>query len=521
MRLKLLFFFVLFASFFNGYAFQKEKGYEQALDSAAAYAVSNATRSKAYLDVIKDPSEATLGNRIGEYFYLKAKLEYEEYDPAGSIQDFIKSVKYAEKYKDYEIAAKSAAELASKFYLQKKDSIATIYFEKAKKYHTENGDTYGLLDLMQFPAYAKYTNFEMEESIALISKDLQVYKDVEDDKSYYCFAIFLLTSNYLHLGNIEKAHEYNTIYKSMQGNEYIEPSYYLTYKNAISSCFAEYYFEDKNLDSVQYYLDAIAIKSGSKDFNLQKNLYDYYIKYYGLRNDPEMEMLYRDSLALFNTKVAENLVESSLDLTEDLTQSNLQLAEELARKEKRKNYFYLLIAGVVLLLILLLIYFRKIKRKESLLVTLKENFSNVKAKQAKLAVKNIELEEFLISVRKEIKRITSIESLAEQQRSINELYKNIHLKHTNFVNSDDHYKLISSINEPFFLKIEKDYPQLDNLDILICYYLFAGFKNKEIALFVDRSVRAIENKRYRIAKKLALDSGTNSLKDFLDNTFKV
>ena len=40
------------------------------------------------------------------------------------------------------------------------------------------------------------------------------------------------------------------------------------------------------------------------------------------------------------------------------------------------------------------------------------------------------------------------------------------------------------------------------------------FKNTDIATFLNLSERAIESKRYRIAKKMSLPKGTN-LKNFL------
>jgi len=404
--------------------------------------------------------------------------------------------------------------------LLKKDSLADIYFEKTKNYHTKNGNEFGLLDLMQFPVYAVYVNFEMEESIALILKDLDAYKNVEDDKAFYSFAFFLLTSNYLHLGDIDKSHAYYTKYRSLEGNEYMDPSYYLTCDNAAKTCFAEYYFESENLDSVKYYLDEVRFKRGNKDFNVQKNVYDYYVKYYRSKGNIEKERMYLDSLELFNDKLLKNSVNSSMESVETLSKMQLALDKELDVKAKNKKYIYFLMTGVVSLLVLLFLYLKKLKKREFLVTDLKANVSSFKAKQEKLAVKNLELEEFLMSLRKEIKEISTIHSLADQKVSINNLYKKIHLNHSNFINSDDHLKILSSINQAFFFKAEKDFPQLDDLEVLICYYLFTGFKNKEIATFVDRSVRALESKRYRITKKLNVDTSKETLKEFLDRTFK-
>ncbi|MDT0556138.1 helix-turn-helix transcriptional regulator [Patiriisocius hiemis] len=517
--MKSVFFTLFIISFSTGYAFQIDQKQERYVALAAENIDNEPELARAYLDSISNPSEAKLKSLLGTYYFLRGKIADQDYDRTAFVLNFAKSLQYAEKYKEYKVAAQSSGYLASNFYLIKKDSLADTYLEKAKRYYTKIKDTSGLLDVMQFPAYAKYVNSEAEESISMVLEDLETYKNVENDQMYYSFAIFLLTSNYLHLGDIDKAHEYNSIYKSLEGNEYIEPYYYLTYNNSIKTCFVEYYFKYQNLDSVKYYLDGIYLKEGSKDINVQKQLYEDYIKYYRLTNNLEKEKIYLDSLGRFNKSLLEKASVSSVNLIEELSETQLVLNEESINKQKTRRYIYFLLAGIALLLVLLILYFKKIKKKEYQISDISSSFQNLRSKQEKLAVKNVELEEFLVSVRKDVKQIALMDSLNEQRKSINNLYKKIHLSQNDFVNSDDHLKVISSINEDFFLQAEKDFPQLDDLEVLICYYLLTGFKNKEIAMFTKRSLRAIESKRYRVAKKLGVDSSKETLKDFLNRKF--
>jgi len=60
---------------------------------------------------------------------------------------------------------------------------------------------------------------------------------------------------------------------------------------------------------------------------------------------------------------------------------------------------------------------------------------------------------------------------------------------------------------PFFIiKLKKNYPLLTHNEILICAYLKLNYSTKEIAIYSNSSVRSIENKKYRIRKKINLDS---------------
>ena len=83
-------------------------------------------------------------------------------------------------------------------------------------------------------------------------------------------------------------------------------------------------------------------------------------------------------------------------------------------------------------------------------------------------------------------------------------------------------ELVNDLNVEFFNQIHSKYPELNDSEVITCYYLFMGFKNKEIAMFLNTSVRALESKRYRISKKIDYDfnKGTTTLVSHLENTFR-
>ncbi|WP_336689797.1 MULTISPECIES: helix-turn-helix transcriptional regulator [unclassified Chryseobacterium] len=58
----------------------------------------------------------------------------------------------------------------------------------------------------------------------------------------------------------------------------------------------------------------------------------------------------------------------------------------------------------------------------------------------------------------------------------------------------------------FIQKIKKNYPSLTHNEILVCAYLKLNYSTKEIAIYSNSSVRCIENKKYRIRKKIELES---------------
>ena len=136
----------------------------------------------------------------------------------------------------------------------------------------------------------------------------------------------------------------------------------------------------------------------------------------------------------------------------------------------------------------------------------------------KLKVKVRGLEDYIVDVKKEIKNISAINDAPKQRERIKELYKDLHLNSSTVLDkSKSHLELVNDLNIEFFNKINERHPQLDDSEIIISYYLNTGFKNKEIAVFLNKSLRSIENKRFRIGKKLNLKEQNVSIVDYFEN----
>jgi DNA-binding CsgD family transcriptional regulator len=71
------------------------------------------------------------------------------------------------------------------------------------------------------------------------------------------------------------------------------------------------------------------------------------------------------------------------------------------------------------------------------------------------------------------------------------------------------------LNDDFLKKIKKAYPELTNSDLKVCAYLKLNLSTKEIAQLLNISLRGAEVSRYRIRKKLGVQS-EQSLSSFLN-----
>lgn len=100
--------------------------------------------------------------------------------------------------------------------------------------------------------------------------------------------------------------------------------------------------------------------------------------------------------------------------------------------------------------------------------------------------------------------------------------KHIMNKINHAIKSKDEWKLFETnfneLHEDFSKELLKTYPQLSNKDLKLCSYLKMNLSSKEIAPLMGISVRGVEVHRYRLRKKMKLDSKEN-LTNFLIKNF--
>lgn len=85
-----------------------------------------------------------------------------------------------------------------------------------------------------------------------------------------------------------------------------------------------------------------------------------------------------------------------------------------------------------------------------------------------------------------MKSISSITNIAKQIKRDQELYKeNHHSLSVLLIKGEDLLNLINDLNVAFFNQISIKHSELNPAETIICYYLFMGFKRKEIAVSIE------------------------------------
>ncbi len=99
------------------------------------------------------------------------------------------------------------------------------------------------------------------------------------------------------------------------------------------------------------------------------------------------------------------------------------------------------------------------------------------------------------------------------QKNLLPYYKKINTLLSNNLDTEEDWKMFlikfEQKHRNFFKKLKEVYPQLTNNDLRLCACLKLNMETKDIASLMNLSVRAVENNRYRLRKKIDLKSFQN------------
>ncbi len=507
----------------NAFFCQNEKisDYNALVDSAFHYKTTNQAKMASFLEAIPKPIEEVLDNKKGLYYYLQSVLFKTEDNLIRAHESFILSIKYAENERDYKTAGDASHELALSLYSINENEQAEFYIKNASEFYTKINDKAGMLNVLQIPAYRSYLDHEYRKCIRLTNEHIDKYESFEKDQYYNLLANSMLVSSYMGLDNIDTANLYYSQFNSLQYHPTIKDYDYQYFNDFLYIDYINYYFRHDEIDSCFKYLSILEENKDRLDHTAITEMYLFFIDIYKKTENKEKEIAYLDSLRLFKEQVLSENVKGTFEVHKSLIESDKKL-----ESANNKSNTVLIIAIVLLLaiIVLLVIYYSFKQKTEAKFNALNDELtliSFIDSNHEKLKIKTKNLEEYIIELKKVVKSITKEKDIAEQQNKINELYKELHLKAANSPGvGGSHSELVNKLNAKFFVEIQNLHPDLNESEIVICYYISIGFKNKEIAVFLNSSLRSIESKRFRISKKINLPKEEN-LADYLTKIYKT
>lgn len=158
-----------------------------------------------------------------------------------------------------------------------------------------------------------------------------------------------------------------------------------------------------------------------------------------------------------------------------------------------------------------------IEKSERELVQLRNE--KLESELAATAMNLVQKKEFLLKIREEINKLKNTGARQVEASELKKVLKEL----TTDDKLDEEWEQFSRhfnhVHNNFLVVLKEKYPHLTAHDLKLCAYLRMNLSSKEIARLMSISIRGVEINRYRLRKKLPLES-KESLFDFLLNLEK-
>ncbi len=122
--------------------------------------------------------------------------------------------------------------------------------------------------------------------------------------------------------------------------------------------------------------------------------------------------------------------------------------------------------------------------------------------------------EFLLNIKEELQKINRSREISAVERKVNEIARKIDRDIDNESQWEVFELHLEHVHADFINRLRKQFPELSSREQKLCAYLRMDMASKEISSLMNISVRAVENNRYKLRKKLGLDAKDN-LSDFI------
>jgi ligand-binding sensor domain-containing protein/DNA-binding CsgD family transcriptional regulator len=168
--------------------------------------------------------------------------------------------------------------------------------------------------------------------------------------------------------------------------------------------------------------------------------------------------------------------------------------------------------GILGFLFFIFSSYKRRKKKEITQLKNEKLESEIQHKKSQLAASTMHLidkSEFINSIKNYVGEILKHDSETNVDRQLKRIIKEIDRNNSSDDNWDDFEIHFDEVHEDFLKRIRHDYPAITAREIRLCAYLRMNMSTKEITDLLKISVRGVEVARYRLRKKLNINTDDN------------
>jgi tetratricopeptide (TPR) repeat protein/DNA-binding CsgD family transcriptional regulator len=472
-----------------------------------------------------------------------ASLHLSTDDPALALRLYYQSLSIFESLNDKAGMAKVLNILGVYKYEKKVLDTAEMYLNKALQYNTELKDYYGIAENKGNLAYL-YQMTNRHHQATEVFKELIAGLEEKGEKEL----LSILYYNYASLLDASGIRD--------SAFRLLETSTNLAESNNDTSFLTELYATKADLLAEQgdYKNARIFYNKSLKLAKVLDSPGAAMVSYQGLLNIDTMVRDYKSALyvsskikivsdTLNNREKRNDYRISEYQYNESRRESEIKLKEIAIREMRLRNRVYVLLLIIsslsVFLIIRLFIIRRKEELKEKELLEQKVKLNEVQLEMAKLdeesnrqkirkaeekirvkqheqistALAMEQKNELLNQIFDKVKGLASGKGTLSIQ-DINGILSNIKLQLNESPDSDLFNRHLTEVHEDFYMKLKKQHPDLTSAEVRFCAYLKVHLSGDQIAAILNVTQHAVKKTRYRIRKKLNLETD-QSLEDYV------
>lgn len=482
-------------------------------------------RALNYMDLakknaLKSVSQNTLADfyiALGDIYFTKDALDI-------ALGNYLKAYEYTKEDSENSYTYDLESKLAILYGRIKEEEKARDFFRKVYNRALKNQDS-SLIAKTLHNIGTTYLFTELDSAKFYYSKSAMLLEKVKGELPLKSYLYANLGRVYFQKDSLKKAQEYFMLSANIINEDDKEPNRAAAWVN---NTVAFYYSKINKPDSAIVY--ALNANRSLQDFkfsfenqNSLQILYNAYLKKEDFKNAARYFIEYdevRDSL---------NIEEKSANVEkikiEQEYKNKRQIQELENSKRQFKNYIlFLILLAFLLILTILLIKFRnkfKNSQLEKQLVTAQQEELNIK-----LQLKNKELigkamiemhrTEIIEDILKDLKEIKVKAVRKETQKAID--FIATRLKRDITSNIWEEFELrFEQVHESFYKNLLKEHSDLTPGDKRLCALLKLNLTSKEITQITGQSIRAVENARTRLRRKMNITNSQTDLSTYLSS----
>ena len=382
---------------------------------------------------------------------------------------------FAEQHDTMNVAG-TTANIGSIYIQMGQYDIAEKYYNDGYQLFKESGNIEGMAHAQLKIGLLKMMQQEYDSAASHLEYSLLLQKQL--DITLSGSKSFFIAETYINLGIV-----YLNLNETMRAGEFLEKGY-LIVKN-----------------SQHYRLISLSTQ--------------YLSKYYQRINNPGLALNYalihnQYSDSIYNEESIRKLTQLEMQHQFDIKQSEDEARQMLeSRAQERKNLIYFIISGSLLFLLIiaiLLLRLEKAKKRKSDVErkNLTDQLDHANKELTTYVMYLLRKNEFITSIAEKLK-LTKPVIKNENKQVISDLIKELE-SNSGMVSWEEFEVRFQKVYTGFYKKLNTMFPDLSPNELRLCAFFRLNMTTKEISAITYQSINSITVARYRLRKKLGLNT---------------